>query len=490
MFGVQAIPRFGATTTKKGRRWAAGLIAALTAGGLVATATPALAYSVTITPGATQTDQNGNQLQMHGLGIIKVGSTYYGFGEDKTGESAANTSFQNIPCYSSTDLGSWSFVREALTRQSTGDLGPSRIVERPKVLYNSSSGQYVMYLHIDNLSYSENRVGVATSPSVCGPYTYRGSFQPLGHRSRDLGLFQDSTGAAYLLSEDPASGLRIDALSSDYLSVTSSVAVLADYEAPAMVNIGGRYYLLGSHLTGWSTNDNQFTTATSLSGPWSSWKSFAPSGTNTCNSQTANIITVQGSSGTTYVYAGDRWNTGSIGASPMVWLPLNISGTSVSISCLSSWSIDAAAGTFSAGSGGGTSSVLTNRNSGLALDVTGASTSDGALIEQWTPNGGANQSWQFGKAATTGYSTLVSVGSGKCLDVPNNSTASGVQLDQWTCNGGTNQEWKQVWIDSTHYELQSLKSGLCADVYGASKTAGAAVIQYTCKSSANQQWSN
>jgi hypothetical protein len=142
-------------------------------------------------------------------------------------------------------------------------------------------------------------------------------------------------------------------------------------------------------------------------------------------------------------------------------------------------------------SGGGTTSyVLTNRNSKLAMDVAGASTANGALIDQWTLNGGANQEWQFGSASTSGYYTLVSTHSGTCLDVPGQSKATGVQLDQWTCDGGTNQQWKQVWIDSTHYELQALNSGLCAEVSAASTSPGAEVIQGTCTGAASGQWSN
>ena len=139
---------------------------------------------------------------------------------------------------------------------------------------------------------------------------------------------------------------------------------------------------------------------------------------------------------------------------------------------------------------GSTSYVLTNRNSNLALDVAGASTANGALIDQWAPNQGTNQEWQFVSASTSGYYTLVSANSGACLDVPGSSTTAGVQLDQWSCNGGTNQEWKQIWIDSTHYELQALNSGLCAEVPGSSTVPGAEVDQSTCTSGTNQQWSN
>jgi hypothetical protein len=51
-----------------------------------------------------------------------------------------------------------------------------------QIIYNVSTKQYVMYMHIDSSNYGEAKVGVATSSSVCGSYTYRGSFQPLGHQ--------------------------------------------------------------------------------------------------------------------------------------------------------------------------------------------------------------------------------------------------------------------------------------------------------------------
>lgn len=141
----------------------------------------------------------GKHVQAHGAGVIKVGSTYYLIGEDKTNGSA----FQNINCYSSTNLVEWTLVGALLSQTSAaGDLGPSRVVERPKVIYNSSTKKYVMYMHIDDSSYAEAKVGVATSDTVCGKYSYVGSWRPLGYQSRDLGLFQDDDGKGYLLTED------------------------------------------------------------------------------------------------------------------------------------------------------------------------------------------------------------------------------------------------------------------------------------------------
>lgn len=97
---------------------------------------------------------------------------------------------------------SWTYVGALLSQTSSGDLGPDRVVERPKVIYNSSTKKYVLYMHIDDSSYAEAKVGVATGDSVCGSYDYLGSWQPLGYQSRDIGLFQDDDGSAYLLTED------------------------------------------------------------------------------------------------------------------------------------------------------------------------------------------------------------------------------------------------------------------------------------------------
>jgi len=51
----------------------------------LAAASLAAAAPAAIHPGAPWKDQHGNLLQLHGLGIIKVANTWYGFGEDKVG---------------------------------------------------------------------------------------------------------------------------------------------------------------------------------------------------------------------------------------------------------------------------------------------------------------------------------------------------------------------------------------------------------------------
>lgn len=104
---------------------------------------------------------------------------------------------------------------------------------------------------------------------------------------------------------------------------TATYLFAQDYEAPAMVKVNGVYFMFASHETGWDSNDNIYSTATSISGPWSSWKvglslnrgfdvglniiafrkTFAPSGTNTFNSQTAFILQI----GNNFLYLGGTW---------------------------------------------------------------------------------------------------------------------------------------------------------------------------------------
>ncbi|MGN5636110.1 RICIN domain-containing protein [Streptomyces sp. AC154] len=478
------------------RRLSSGVLSLLAALAVVLVAVPSAHAdpASTFTPGKSWTDTSGRALQMHGLGIVKAGSAWYAFGENKTGESSADTSFQSIDCYRSTDLSHWSYQGAALSRQSSGDLGPGRVVERPKVLYNASTATYVMYLHIDSPSYGEAKVGVATGKTPCGTYDYRGSSRPLGAQSKDIGVFQDTDGSGYLMRRDPEHGLRIEKLSSDYLTVTKTVQTFPDYESPAMVRTGGRYYLLASNLTGWRTNDNVYATATSLSGPWTAFRTFAPPGTRTYDSQTANIIPVQGTSATTFIYAGDRWNTDDLGSSPLVWLPLTISGTTVTVSWQNSWTLDLGTGTWT-----GTSSPpagtrrLTSAASGHLMDVSGAATADGAAVVQWPATGGANQQWALHRVRGDVY-TLVGADSGKCLEVPGKSTAQGARLDVWTCDDGTNQQWALQAAGSytsstnTSYVLVNLGSGWVADVAKESTAPGAALQQWAATGGTNQIW--
>jgi hypothetical protein len=57
-------------------------------------------------------------------------------------------------------------------------------------------------------------------------------------------------------------------------------------------------------------------------------------------------------------------------------------------------------------------------------------------VEIWTCNGGANQRW-----AVNSNGTITGTQSGLCLDVTRASSANGALVELWTCNGQSNQQW-------------------------------------------------
>ncbi|HEX2453638.1 MAG TPA: DUF1800 family protein [Vicinamibacterales bacterium] len=126
-------------------------------------------------------------------------------------------------------------------------------------------------------------------------------------------------------------------------------------------------------------------------------------------------------------------------------------------------------------------------HSGKCLDVSGASTEDGAQVVQWTCNGGLDQRWTLQPAAD-GYYNLIAAHSGKALDVTGMSVDDGAQVIQYTINGGANQQWLPMPVGGGYYTLTARHSGKALDVSGVSVDDGAPVIQWTLNGGANQQW--
>ena len=86
---------------------------------------------------------------------------------------------------------------------------------------------------------------------------------------------------------------------------------------------------------------------------------------------------------------------------------------------------------------------IKNVNSGLDAVVQGASTSDGAKIIQWSFGSAQNDQW-LPQQNSDGTYTFVNRKSGMVLDDPGSSTSQGTQMDQWSSNGGSNQKWNLI----------------------------------------------
>lgn len=286
-----------------------------------------------IRPGEVVLDDRGRVAQLHGIGVQRVGERWFAWGEDKT----AGSTFTAVACYSTEDFATWRFEGNAL-EAADGDIGPDRVVERPKALQRPD-GMWVLLLHIDTVDYAAARVGYAIAERPEGPYRYLGSERPLGTISRDIGVYQED-GVGYLLSEDRENGLHIHRLRDDYVGVESTAATLRQerrpeigYESPTLVKHEGRYHLFGSDLTGWSLNDNMHATAPALEGPWSAWSGFAPEGSRTFDSQVSVVVPTDDG----FVYIGDRWQPDDLFHSPAVILPLRIEGETATLEWRDAW---------------------------------------------------------------------------------------------------------------------------------------------------------
>jgi len=236
--------------------------------------------------------------------------------------------------------------RQVLALADPEHLGPHWILERPKVFANKRTGKFVLYAHLDDRTYRFARVAVAVSDRIDGDYRYLKSFRPLDEESRDIGQFIDDDGAAYLIFESrPTKGFFIARLSDDYLGVEKSVSFIqAPLEGGALVNYDGLYYLVGSHLTGWSPNPNVYATAPSLSGPWTEFKDIAPPQTNTYGSQSSMLLKISGTKKTAVIFVGDIWRPQELWDSRYLWMPLELEGGALHLPPPEAWKLNVKCG--------------------------------------------------------------------------------------------------------------------------------------------------
>lgn len=268
-------------------------------------------------------DNNGNHVQAHGGGIVKLGKMYYWYGEERS--KGLDTNFRYVSCYSSKDLTNWTFKGDVVKMADPDSVGKKWILERPKVFYNKMTKKYVMYFHLDNSSYKVAQVGIAVCDKPDGQFKFVKRFRPLGHESRDIGQFIDDDGTAYLVFEDRPFGFRIARLSADYMDVEKEMCLIpAHMEGGAIVHYDGLYYAIGSALTGWKANPNKYATAESLAGPWSEFKDIAPPATNTYGTQSTMILKVAGTKQTAIIFMGDEWRPKTQWDSRYLWMPLEI----------------------------------------------------------------------------------------------------------------------------------------------------------------------
>lgn len=278
-------------------------------------------------PGELWPDNNGEHINAHGGGVLYHEGTYYWYGEKRGARQS-----QGVNVYSSEDLYNWTFESLALspTDDLESDIAWGCIMERPKVIYNPQTGQFVMWFHLElrGQGYDAARAAVAVSDTPTGPFTFVHSFRPNGNMSRDMGLFVDDDGSAYhIYASDDNFDLRLALLTDDYLSPTTRDSLLfrEHREAPALFKYQGRYYLFTSACTGWDPNRAVLHVANNLFGPWTPLGDpmRGPHSDITFDAQSTFVLPVVGKADA-FIFMADRWKRGDLIDSRYIWLPVRL----------------------------------------------------------------------------------------------------------------------------------------------------------------------
>jgi hypothetical protein len=129
--------------------------------------------------------------------------------------------------------------------------------------------------------------------------------------------------------------------------------------------------------------------------------------------------------------------------------------------------------------------ALTVDNDNLCLDSYGDTSNAGAIIDQWTCNGQANQELQF-VPTSGGYGELQVESSGQDVTAiaegSSSSSAQGVpDIVQEPVSGSTASQWLPEEQSDGSWQFENDNSGLCLDVYGAGSNTGQQLDQWPCK---------
>lgn len=329
-----------------------------------------------IRPGALWFDASGVPINAHGGGILIYKGVYYWFGEHKVHGDAGNRAQVGVHVYASRNLTDWkdAGIALAVSDDPASDIVKDSIIERPKVLYNAKTRKFVMWFHLElkGRGYRAARNGVAVSDTPAGPYRYLGSARPdvavwpinvsaddqiqkpgnhlandfaIGQQSRDMALFQDDDGTAYLVyASEENCALHISRLSDDYLHTSGHYVRIfpgTPMEAPALFKARGKYYLIASGVTGWNPNAAHSASAPTILGPWTEFgnpvRGTEAEVSTTFWAQSTFVLPLPGRS-SRFVFMADRWNPKDAIDGRYVWLPLLWEGEKPVLRWMQSWS--------------------------------------------------------------------------------------------------------------------------------------------------------
>ncbi len=320
-------------------------------------------------------DTDGNIINASDGGVIYADGRYHWYGMAlrplpfKGGPHGGQMTDTGVVMYASTDLLNWEYegVILAVSQDPQSELYAPMRFERPKIIYNDKTKQYVLWCHY--VKYPGNHgkgdgeadVGLAVCDTVNGEYKWQGYTRPIDEKGwvRDMTLYKDFDGSAYLIYDRHVADLVLDKetgemredrclhvvkLSEDYLSFTDTYKRIESApwrEAPAISYKNGYYYIVTSGLTGWQTNQAKAFRTKHLLDEWEEIgdpcvDDFTKT---TFNAQSTNAFSVIGTN--TQIIMLERHNTGNFLECSYVWLPIEFKeDNTIALHYLKEWKLD------------------------------------------------------------------------------------------------------------------------------------------------------
>jgi len=123
-------------------------------------------------PGRVWLDTEGKRIQAHGGSVMYQDGCYYWYGENKEKTTGRDNIWHwGVRCYRSTDLYNWEdlgLIIPPVTDDASSPLHPSSMMDRPHILYNQRTKQYVCWLKIMNRDGTQSET-VLTADCLTGP---------------------------------------------------------------------------------------------------------------------------------------------------------------------------------------------------------------------------------------------------------------------------------------------------------------------------------
>ncbi|MBR5280035.1 MAG: family 43 glycosylhydrolase, partial [Clostridia bacterium] len=255
--------------------------------------------------------------------ILYVDGTYYWYGENKEGITGMATGekcsywHHGVRLYSSADLYNWKDEGVIMAESSDPDnpFHPANIMDRPHILYNAQTKQYVMWCKTCRGDFSKAQFSVCVSPDLYH-FEFKHEIDPAPYYAGDFDLFIHA-GKAYVVFEHPHAKMIAWELDDTYTNLVGNPSCHLEQEcppyvreAPAYFTHQGRQWILTSGTTGYYPNPTFYHEMTSVHGPWTDCGDVCRNDTkhNSFHAQFSSVFKHPGKKNL-YIALGDRWLT-------------------------------------------------------------------------------------------------------------------------------------------------------------------------------------